>query len=231
MCTLPAQLWNASTQVLERADEENLMRKATQARRAAQGTYGFLRGRDIVEVDGRWFYRASAITALRGHMTSPELALAIVNMLHAAESPRQTLITRPRMEQDSADRVLPDGRRTRGPLWSEHDEQVLRRWFSVHEYGPHKGGRASPTPAQWEQLLGEMERRRTRLECRSHMRVMNRRLRIGLMVDGFLTREGLDRYVREALGEGAIRVPRHRPRLRGRNYRDDSETPMEGQPA
>ncbi len=230
MCTVPPQLWRVDAESLSAEQEQDAIRVAEKSRRESYGAYGYHRTRDIVFVEGRWFYRACALSALRDHMTSSALALAIVNMLHAAEDPRQTLITHDKPEQEPEARVLPDGRRTRGPLWNEHDELVLKKWFGVHQYGPHKGKRASPTSEQWNLILGELSRKRSRLEVRCHLRVMNRRLRISLMVDGFLTREGVERYMREALGEGRIKLPQRRPRLKGRNYYDNGEQPMEGQP-
>ena len=109
---------------------------------------------------------------------------------------------------------------------------MLRAWFGKHEVGEHQGRHAPLTPAQWELVLQQhLKGRRTLAHVKARISVLNRQLRHSMLVDGFLPRDRVVEFMDAALGEHRIRVPRFRPRIKGRSYRGENERPVLGQPA
>lgn len=215
ICTLPPQVWDASFLALEPDAELAHRRRLESARKATHGNVGYRVDRDVIYKHGAWYYRDVALSALRDLLASPLLVDAIIHALHAAQSPRQTLIVKPRKAAPTpAERALPNGQLVRGAAWSPREDEVLSRWFGRHLHGPNKGRHAPLTELQWASVLASLDRR-TRSDVRRRVRELNHRLRIRLLVDGFMTRQGVERYQREALGEREPRVPRRRPRLGG----------------
>jgi len=219
MSTLPAQVWNRDRYDITPEEEEQLRLQLENVHRAETGAYGYLHTRDIVLKEGCWVYRDSVLSALMPRFATPLLAKAVMNFMHAAEDMKRGLVKHP--ARDEARKALPpeqrafaNGRRHRGPEWKPEHDYVIRKWFGRHEYGPNAGKHVALTEAQWAEVLKELGGQRSKSEVRRRIRVLNDELRMSLMVNGYVPRTDVDKYMAGALGEGKVRLPRLRAPLR-----------------
>lgn len=111
------------------------------------------------------------------------------------------------------------GRLTRGADWSPAEDAILERFFLPN---PETGKRIHMTEQLWARLLSDLKERRTRRSILARLSVRNTELKRTLMVDGYLTDEGVQRYKRLKLGQ-RTRVPNYRPRLHG-DYHGNGST-------
>jgi hypothetical protein len=118
-----------------------------------------------------------------------------------------------------------------GRVWEPWEDDVVRAWFGLRSYGEHEGRHAILTEREWELVLQEhLKGRRTQKQVKVRITRLNRQLRRSLLVDGFLPRDKVTEFQARALGERRIRVPRFRPRIKGRSYRGDNLPPVLDQP-
>lgn len=183
------------------------------------------RANDVVHKEGRWYYRAVFLSAVKHRLRQPLVAEALTRFLLKVEGLkadkdrfiRSNPYPSERQYIPPEDRVR-NSRRHRGPTWTTEDDYVVRKWFGRHNYGPHAGRHAPLTEDQWKHVLLELGGRRAKSEVLRRIRVLNHELKVSLMVDGMITGAGVQKYLREALGESEPKPPKHRPRIKGRNY-------------
>lgn len=115
--------------------------------------------------------------------------------------------------------------------WAGWEDTVLRNWFGVRTHGPNQGKHVPLTEREWNLVIEDhLKGRRSQAQVRARITALNKALKISLLVDGFIPRDKVQAYRDRALGEHRIRVPRFRPRIKGRSYRGENELPIAGQP-
>jgi hypothetical protein len=106
------------------------------------------------------------------------------------------------------------GRMARGPDWTEQDDAVLIRWFGKRI---DTGKRRMPTESEWTTILRELHGMRTRASVLSRISILNCKLKRKLMIEGYLTSDGLKRYMDQKLGT-RTHLPKYRPTVDGKHY-------------
>lgn len=216
---IPARAWDPANLDFSSYDEAVRRDELAEKRRADHGSYGYGRTRDVVLREGFYFYRDSAISALGPYLTVPVIAKALIRFLHHIE--KHKTIKAPRVVRPPVDREH-DGRRHRGPLWSEYEDHVVRKWFGRHTVGDHIGKHVKLTPEQWKIVLDELKGQRRKTDVLRRIKELNRQLRMSLEMNGYISRAAAARYKREALGESEVRIPRGVRRLGvERDYSDN----------
>lgn len=234
MLALPPCVFDPKAQALTPDREAELYEAAVRCRKST-GSYGFHRARDVVFTNGRWYYHRAFLVAVGPYLATPHLVRALANFLQIARRNPDLIYKAPppshrRPVKTPADRIGASGRHTRGPAWEPWEDAILQRWFARHEYGEHAGKHAKLTPERWQIVLRDLKDRRTPAGVKARITILNRQLRRSLIVDGFITREGVVEYQRRALGEGNVPLPRYRPRIKGRSYLGDNARPLLDQP-
>lgn len=198
-----------------REQEAQALEDAARRGKLETGQLGFRRSQGLREFRGLLYLNESALEALRSRARIPEFITAMLHFLRAAKE-NPALIQGPPRETawSPKQRERKNGRHIRGPTWKEWEDYVLRRWFGRWPDGRHH----KLTDQQWENILErELKGRRTKKMVKQRMVVLNHQLKVSLMIDGVITRDGVREYMAKALGE-RIQVPKFRPRLHG-DYR------------
>jgi len=155
--------------------------------------------------DGETFHHTEELRLLRDYVERPQLLNAIYLFALAATNDR-SLIIPPRQREF----VPPEQRRERfglktnicrGPEWTEAEDATLRRWFSVRTVGPYAGQHARLIPAEWDRVLAELGDRRTKGSVRSRIQDLNRKVLARYQINGYVSRDRLEKYMRELIGE------------------------------
>ena len=225
MAALPPCVLRPDAITLTADEEAKLIDRALEARRM-RPLGSFKPTRDAVLRQGRRFYASVFLDELGPFLALPATVAAMATFLRvAAEKPG--LINAPMNPARNA----PRGGSGSSRRWEPWEDGVLRNWFGLRSFGEHQGKHAPLTEREWSIVLDEhLKGRRTRQQVKVRVTTLNRELRISLLVDGFLPRDKVREFQERALGERRIRVPRFRPRIRGRSYRGDHERPVLGQP-
>lgn len=174
--------------------------------------------------EGRWFCSALFLEQVGPFFALPATAAALAAFVRAADNGQVKVskILKPELNDSSASNYK---------LWQPWEDAVLRAWFGVRTVGPYEGKHAPLTEREWDLVLREhLKGRRTKQHVKTRISILNKKLRVSLLVDGFLPRENVTKYQANALGEYRIRVPRYRPRIKGRSYLGDNERVVIGQP-
>ncbi len=179
--------------------------------RSRIGGYHFRPTRHIFQYDGRWYYHIEALKVLR-YAPDNELFLAAIAFLEAAQADPK-LIQGPRYQRRLTpieDRPVVDGHRARGAGWTLAEDKILAQWFGRRADGGHH----PLTDEHWHTVLDLLNGYRTKKTIKDRLSVLNRKLKISLLVDGYIPREHMTAFRRGFLGE-QFRVPNFRPRLHG----------------
>lgn len=206
--------------------EEGVIREALAVRR--ETPLGFFKpAKEAKTRQGRGFYSAAFLRELGPLLALPATVAAFAAFLHAADENLVQVGKAPQPEQPPSQARQGWARR-----WSPQEDAVLRSWFGLRTFGEHAGKHAILTDREWSLVLDEhLKGRRTKKQVKVRISHLNREVRVSLLVDGFLPRDKVREFQNRALGEQRIRVPRFRPRIKGRSYRGDLERPVLGQPA
>lgn len=220
-CTLPSFAWAESPDKASALDELEWRQRILGDRKRG---FGF-RASDVVFKEGRYYYRAVALSAVKNHLKVPLVGEALTRFLLKVEDLKidkdRYLRSNPYPSERQyipPEQRLANGRRHRGPTWTPEEDYVVRKWFARHDHGPHAGRHAPLSEEQWRNVLLELNGRRAKNEVLRRIRVLNHELKVSLMVDGMITSAGVQKYLREALGEAEPKPPKHRPRIKGRSY-------------
>lgn len=207
------------------AEEAAAVDSAIQRSVLEAGQQGFRRDKELRTEREVVYFSQRTMEALRARARVPELLTAMLHFLEAAKKDRalikggghETLWPLPQ-------RRRPNGTYTRGPTWKPWEDSVLRRWFGRWPDGLHH----KLTDKQWENILDrELKHRRTKKMVKQRLIVLNHELRLSLLIDGYLTRDGVREYMANALGE-RIKVPAFRPRLHGGYAPNDGNVVNQG---
>lgn len=138
----------ASNRVMEQHELEAMIASV----KRATGRRRFRRRDVVLHSDGEVYLRRPALEALalRRDARAPMLraALGLLAALEAVPPWRRT--ARRRTRRPISERELLDGRRARGPGWSQEEDAELRRTFGIGGAREHL---PRLTPAQWHLLL------------------------------------------------------------------------------
>ena len=204
--------------------EADFIRVAVEKRRE-EPLESFKPSQEATARQGRGFYSALFLEEVGPFLALPACIAAIAAFVRA-------------MDRDSA-RVTRRHPPKEGPQansgwdrkWVPWEDNVLRAWFGKRTVGEHAGKHAPLSDQQWESVLQDrLKGRRTKAQVKVRISALNRQLRHSMLVDGFLPRDKVAEFQRLALGEHRIRVPRFRPRIRGRSYRGGEGPALAGQP-
>lgn len=225
LISLPACLLKSDASSLPPEVELDLVRVALERRREAP--MGFFKPRKETTVrEGRGFYSAFFLEQVGPFLALPATIAALAAFVRAADQ-----------KQAKVGKILPtepaelSAAAGHGRLWQPWEDTVLRNWFGRRTYGEHQGQHVPLSEEQWQLVLQtHLRGRRTKKQVKVRITTLNRELRVSMLVDGFLPRDKTREFQERALGEQRIRVPRFRPRIRGRSYRGDHERPVLGQP-
>jgi hypothetical protein len=207
--------------------ETDLIRVALEIRK--QDFLHFKPAKEATVRAGRCFYSALFLEQLGPFLALPATAAALAAYVRAvdqglAKPTRAPLPNDPTQGFDAHEHGW-------GRMWQPWEDDILRAWFGVRSFGEHEGRHAVLTEREWELVLQtHLKGRRTLKQVKVRITTLNRQLRRSLLVDGFLPRDKVDEFQRRALGERRIRVPRFRPRIKGRSYRGDNLPPVLDQP-
>lgn len=175
------------------------------------GAYNLDRTRDIIVKKGVTYYRRKALEQFRIYIRPNTLFVAAYTFLEAAEKdPSLIRGAAPIQGKLLKDRPLVNGKRARGPGWSERDDYVLRKWFGKWPDGKHH----VLSDTQWNTVLEELKGFRSKAAVKHRLTQLNRSLKKSLMADGYINRDDVKAYLAKFLGERSV-VPRFRPRLHG----------------
>lgn len=224
MTALPSCVLRPDALSLTKDEETKLVNAALEARRTRPLGL-FKPTRDSILRDGRRYYASVFLDELGPFLALPATAAALAAFLRAAAAQPGLISASVTSAQCSAPGTVGTSRR-----WEPWEDTVIRNWFGRRAYGEHQGQHVPLTEAQWQTVLGALNGRRTRTQVKVRITTLNRELRVSLLVDGFLPRDKVREFQDRALGEHRIRVPRFRPRIKGRSYRGDRERPIVGQP-
>ncbi len=225
LTALPPCVFRSDLTVLTRDLEQDSVRVALEARQEAP--LGFFRpSKEVTVREGRGFYSVAFLRELGPFLALPAVVAAVAAFLQAVNDSLVQVGKAPRPEQPPSQAAQGWARR-----WSAQEDAVLRSWFGLRTFGEHEGKHAPLTDREWLLVLNEhLKGRRTKKQVKVRITHLNRALRVSLLVDGFLPRDKVREFQERALGEQRIRVPRFRPRIKGRSYRGDHERPVLGQP-
>jgi hypothetical protein len=225
MAAMPACVLRPDALALTNDEEAKLIDAALEARRTRPLGL-FKPTRDAILREGRRFYASVFLDELGPFLALPATAAAVAAFLRAAAA-QPGLIRAPVTEAQSPNR---EGSGT-SRRWEPWEDAVLRNWFGVRSFGENQGRHVPLTEREWAIVLDEhLKGRRTKAQVKVRVTTLNRELRVSLLVDGFLPRDKVREFQERALGEQRVRVPRFRPRIKGRSYRGDHERPVLGQP-
>lgn len=228
MAALPPCVLRPDALALTANEEAKLIDRALEARRVRPLGL-FKPTRDSTYRNGRRFYASVFLDELGPFLALPATVAAMAAFLREAQA-RPGLISVPRPEvaqRAPGDSKNPESSRR----WEPWEDAVLRGWFSARTIGEHAGKHVPLTDREWGIVLEEhLKGRRTRAQVKVRITKLNRDLRVSLLVDGFIPRDKIREFQDQALGEQRIRVPRFRPRIKGRSYRGDHERRVPGQP-
>lgn len=220
---LPACVFQPSAVHLSPDLQLDFIRVAVQRRQ--ESPLGYFRPyKEFTMRAGRAFFSAPFLEEMAPFFALPRTAAAFARYARAVDegsvTPVRHTASPPRHESPGWDRV-----------WQPWEDQVLRAWFGRHTMGEHAGQHVPLTEHQWELVLQmHLKGRRTKAQVKTRISTLNRALRVSMLVDGFLPRDKVVEFQRQALGEHRVQVPRFRPRIKGRGYRGDNERPLLGQP-
>lgn len=228
MTALPPCVLRPDALVLTHDEENKLVDRALDARRVRPLGL-FKPSRDSTYRDGRRFYASVFLDELGPFLALPATAAAMAAFLREAAA-RPGLISAPTPERSQrVSAGVADHASSR--RWEPWEDAVLRNWFSARTIGEHAGKHVPLTDREWSLVLNEhLKGRRTKAQVKVRITTLNRELRVSLLVEGFIPRDKIREFQDRALGEQRIRVPRFRPRIKGRSYRGDHERPVLGQP-
>lgn len=221
LTAMPACLLEPSALTLSAEDEARLVGIALDRRR--ESPLGFFKPRKEATLrGGRGFYSAMFLEQVGPFLALPASTAALAAFVRAADE-GQVQVGKASPE--------PSWGISHSRAWQPWEDTVIRNWFSRRTYGEHQGQHIPLTEAQWQTVLEtHLRGRRTRKQVKVRITTLNRALRVSLLVDGFLPRDKVREFQDRSLGEHRIRVPRFRPRIKGRSYRGDHERPVLGQP-
>lgn len=226
LTAMPACLLKPDALVLSADDESRLVDAALERRRETPLVF-FKPHKEATRRSGRGFYSAAFLEQVGPFLALPATAAALAAFVRAADAGKvQVGKVLPEPRQDISHAQAGHAR-----AWQPWEDMVLRNWFGRRPYGEHQGQHVPLTEAQWQTVLQtHLNGRRTKKQVKVRITTLNRELRVSLLVDGFLPRDKVREFQDRALGEQRIRVPRFRPRIKGRSYRGDHERPVLGQP-
>lgn len=221
LTAMPECLLKPDAKALSADDESRLVNGALERRKETPLVF-FKPHKETTRRNGRAFYSAMFLEQVGPFLALPASAAALAAFVRAVDAGRA-----------QAEKALPergqDISHTRA--WQLWEDTVIRNWFGRRTYGEHQGQHVPLTEAQWQTVLQtHLNGRRTKQQVKVRVTTLNRELRVSLLVDGFLPRDKVCEFQDRALGEHRIRVPRFRPRIKGRSYRGDHERPVLGQP-
>jgi hypothetical protein len=224
LTALPACLLKPDSNTLSADDESCLVNKALERRRETPLVF-FKPLKEATRRNGRGFYSAMFLEQVGPFLALPASAAALAAFVRAADAGKvQVGKTLPEHRQDIS-------QAGHARAWQPWEDTVIRNWFGRRTYGEHQGQHVPLTEEQWRLVLEtHLHGRRTRKQVKVRITTLNRVLRVSLLVDGFLPRDKVREFQDRSLGEHRIRVPRFRPRIKGRSYRGDNERPVLGQP-
>jgi len=224
LISLPAVVLQPGAAALPWPAEQDVVAVALRERRK-EFLHAFKPLKEHTWREQRGFYSATFLDEVGPLLGLPAVASAFAAYIRAAKDTPSIVVKNPsKMLQ-----ARPPGF-GQGYTWLPWEDLVLRSWFGKRTTGPHAGKRAKLTESEWEIVLQNLKGRRTKAQVKSRLTTLNRRLRISLLVEGFLPRRNVEKYQDEALSEGHTPLPRFRPRIKGRSYRGDDERPVLGQP-
>ena len=189
------------------------------------------RGRDIVLRDGTVFYRKPFIA--RFAEVTPDWAMprALLAFLVAAEADHRVIKgAASRLPHRTAEERLERfGRLTRGPGWTDAEDQVLKRWFAKRTVGDMAGKHAPLTEEEWANVFQELKGLRTYSSVQQRLVKLNDDRRKaytarGIIVDGYIAADALREYMDGALGEKP-RKPKIQPRRKASSRRHNVPAP------
>lgn len=228
LTALPAQILSPEEDSLSEPLEADLIRVALDVRRQ-DFLHTFKPPKEAKARLGRAFYSAFFLEQVGPFLALPATAAALAAYVRAADQGqvKPTKAPRPNEPAKPIDAYAPGW----GRVWEPWEDDVLRAWFGLRTSGEHEGRHAVLTERQWELVLQDhLKGRRTWKQVKVRITTLNRQLRRSLLVDGFLPRDKVEVFQARALGEHRIRVPRFRPRIKGRSYRGDNLPPVLDQP-
>lgn len=230
LTALPACVLKVGETTLSPDLEADLVRIAVEARHAAGLRLLFFKPSHEHTVRlGRGFYSATFLEQLGPFLALPAIAASLAAYVRAVDSGQVKPTKTPRINENPKD--FADCKLGWARVWQPWEDDVLRAWFGVRSFGEHEGRHAPLTDQQWDIVLQtHLKGRRTKPQVKVRISTLNRALRHSLLVDGFLPRDKVREFQDRALGEYRIRVPRFRPRIKGRSYRGDQARPILGQP-
>jgi hypothetical protein len=225
LISLPACVLKPDSSTLTLDVETRLVQAALAQRRETPLVF-FKPRKETTDREGRSFYSAFFLEQVGPFLALPATVAALAAFVRAADQ-----------KQAKVGKILPrnpeelSGLVGRGRLWQPWEDTVIRNWFGRRTYGEHQGQHVPLTEEQWQTVLEtHLRGRRTREQVKVRITTLNRVLRVSLLVDGFLPRDKVREFQDRSLGEHRVRVPRFRPRIKGRSYRGDHERPVLGQP-
>ena len=176
-----------------------------------------LRRRPIVIVGQSYFLRLEVLVSLLQKDPDNLMLRAWTCFAYAVnKDPRIVSAQRSRRIAIPASQRTRDpktGRLARGPDWTLTEEAIIAKWFGRRA----DGKRHMPSESEWGTILGELRGMRTKASVLSHVSVMNCKLKKQLMVEGYLTSEGLKRFMEQKLGT-RTHLPKYRPTPDGKSY-------------
>lgn len=227
LTALPACLAKPDALTLSAEDERRLVNTALERRRQLPLVF-FKPHKEATHREGRAFYSALFLEQVGPFLALPATAAALAAFVRAAD--KGAVKVGKNLPEPAQDISHAKAGHTRA--WQPWEDTVIRNWFGRRTYGEHQGQHVPLTEAQWQTVLEtHLNSRRTKRQVKVRITTLNRELRVSMLVDGFLPRDKIREFQDRALGEHRIRVPRFRPRVRGRSYRGDHERPVLGQPA
>lgn len=228
LTALPAQVLKPEETSLPTAWEADLIRVALTVRRQ-DFLHTFKPAKEAKARLGRGFYSALFLEQVGPFLALPATAAALAAYVRAADQGQAKPTKAPRPNEPA--RPLDTSAPGWGRVWEPWEDDVLRAWFGLRTSGEHEGRHTVLTEREWELVLQtHLKGRRTYKQVKVRVTTLNRQLRRSFLVDGFLPRDKVVEFQSRALGERRIRVPRFRPRIKGRSYRGDSLPPVLDQP-
>jgi hypothetical protein len=228
LTALPPQVLKPEEISLPTALEADLIRVALAARRQ-DFLHTFKPAKEARARLGRAFYSAFFLEQVGPFLALPATVAALAAYVRAADQGQVKPTKAPR--PNDPDKPIDAYAHGWGRVWEPWEDDIVRAWFGLRTFGEHEGRHAVLTEREWGLVLQEhLKGRRTRKQVKVRITTLNRQLRRSLLVDGFLPRDKVVEFQRLALGEHRIRVPRFRPRIKGRSYRGDNLPPVLDQP-
>ncbi len=225
LTALPPCVFKPDLTALQATAEQGAVEAALNVRRESiLGTFKPLK--ETTVRGGRGFYSTLFLRELGPFLALPATAAAFAEFLDAINEGHVQVGKAPQPERPPSQARQGWARR-----WSPQEDAVIRSWFGLRAFGEHEGRHAPLTDREWSVVLDQhLNGKRTKRQVKVRISTLNRELRVSLLVDGFLPRDKVREFQDRALGEQRIRVPRFRPRIKGRSYRGDHERPVLGQP-